>query len=143
MSQSLAQRRWHKRSLGQAGPGTSGAHGSPLYGLCGLQCKTSGVHGSVYHSGRAQLKSPSCCDSHCWSVPYKAAAHLSQQAQDFSHSPIFQPVRRLSESGSGTAQFLPSPGVAWHPNFSGVCIHSPRGCVPPPVCLLLCLYSPQ
>ena len=35
----------------------------------------------------------------------------------------------LSKSGSDTVQFLPSPGVARLPNFSGVGIHSPSGCI--------------
>ena len=29
------------------------------------------------------------------------------------------------------ARLLPSPGVAWHLNFSGAGVHSPSGCVPP------------
>ena len=49
----------------------------------------------------------------------------------FSHSPTFQPVWRLSKSGSNTAQLLPSPGVTQHPNFSCARIHSPSGCVLP------------
>ena len=45
--------------------------------------------------------------------------------------PTFQPVQRLSKSGSDTAQLLPSSGVAQHPNFSGASVHSPSGCLLP------------
>ena len=49
----------------------------------------------------------------------------------FSHSPIFQPVPRLSESGYDTAQILLSLDVVGHLNFSGAGIHSPSTCIPP------------
>ena len=68
--------------------------------------------------------------SYFWGVPYKAAALCSLQAHGFSHSPTFQPVQRLSKSGSDMAQ-LPSPGVSWHLNFFGASVHSHSGCVPP------------
>ena len=70
-----------------------------------------------------QLKSPSGWASYCLRVPYNM--------HSFSHIPTFQPVQRLFESGSDTAQLLPSPDVAWNLNFSGGGIHSPSRCVPP------------
>ena len=45
----------------------------------------------------------------------------------FPHSPTLQPVQRLYESGSHTTQLLPSPGIAWHINFSGASVHSSSG----------------
>ena len=53
------------------------------------------------------------------SLTYLAAIFPLYQACGFSHSLTFQPVLRLSESGSDVAQLLPSPGVTLHPSFSG------------------------
>ena len=74
---------------------------------CGPGSASSGASPSVQFPYATHSK----CTSRDWRVPYKAAACPSYQAHGFSHSPTFQPVRRLSESGSDMAQLLPSPHV--------------------------------
>ena len=112
---------------------TNRMHGSPLLPSLGTQCQTGGAHGSL---------PPFTLGVSSWNIargmPTIAGVFLTKQlpaafnqAHDFSHNLIFQPVQKLSKSGSDMVQLIPSPGVTWHPSFSGASVHSPSRCLLP------------
>ena len=92
---------------------------------------------SATQSGHKQLKSPSGWASHTGEFLTKqlpANACNCQQAHGFSHSPTFQPVQRLSESGSDMAQLPPGRHLQVFPNTPislVLAVHSPSRCVLP------------